>query len=276
MIDATERLEARRASRPLAKELKALLAIAVREIVKVLKSPMYLVANLVVPVIFMGLVGGNLAQNMAGDLPFDFLPFVLVGMVVNTCLMTTVQGMCALVEERDLNLTQQLFVAPISRYSIILGRMLGASFTSVFGLAGLLLTALVMGINVTSGNLIGLIALTPLFCLVGASLGVFFIGFVSDSRTADMGSWLLIMPQMFLSGAIIPISDTTGILGFLAKLMPMTYAIDAARAVYFSGSPAYDWIVLHSRLLNWTVLAVVFVLFSVVGTVMFARAERNR
>ncbi|GIO32523.1 MULTISPECIES: hypothetical protein [Paenibacillus] len=51
--------------------------------------------------------------------------------------------------------------------------------------------------------------ITPLFCLVGGLLGIFFIGFVHDSKTADIGSMLLVMPQMFLSGAMIPISHSS-------------------------------------------------------------------
>lgn len=68
-----------------------------------------MVASFVVPTIFMGVLGGNLVQNVPGHLPFDFMQFAFVGMAVNSCFMATIGGMSGLVEKRHLNLTQELF-----------------------------------------------------------------------------------------------------------------------------------------------------------------------
>ena len=56
---------------------------------------------------------------------------------------------------------------------------------------------------------------------------------------AGIGVALLVFPQMFLSGALIPVDASNGILGFLAKLMPMTYSIDLARNIFYAGKPEY-------------------------------------
>ena len=47
------------------------------------------------------------------------------------------------------------------------------------------------------------------------------------------------MPQMFLSGSLIPSSRSTGLLGMATKLMPMTYVIDVARNVFYMTKPEY-------------------------------------
>ena len=43
------------------------------------------------------------------------------------------------------------------------------------------------------------------------------MGFVRDPRVASIGIGLLVFPQMFLAGALIPINGSSGILGLLAK-----------------------------------------------------------
>lgn len=260
----------------IAKETNAILAIISRDVTKGIKSPVLIIISIVIPMIFLGIMGGSLSQNMAGNLGYNYLQFVMIGMIVNSMFTGTVSGMSALIEERDQNLTQELYVSPISRYSIILGKMIGSSFTSLVGLIGILIVALIMQIPLGGMHIVWLFLITPIFCLVGSALGIFFIGFVQNSKAADIGSMAIIMPQMFLAGAIIPIAHSTGLLGFLAKIMPMTYCIDLARAVFYWGEPVYDQIVLHNPLFDLSIMAVFFLVFSTVGTFMFTRSERNR
>ncbi|WP_211745615.1 ABC transporter permease [Paenibacillus sp. Marseille-Q4541] len=258
------------------KEGNAIFAIAAREITKSIKNPTHLGVNILIPVIFIGIMGGSLSQNMAAGLGYNFLQFMMIGMIVNSLFTGLISGMSSLIEERNQNFTQELYVSPISRYSIILGKMIGSSFASLVGLIGILVVALLMQIPLGGMHIVYLFLISPLFCLVGGALGIFFIGFVQDSKTADMGSMMIIMPQMFLSGAMIPIQHSTGILGFLAKLMPMTYCVDLARAVFYAGTPIYDQIVIHHPVTNLLVMTGFFLIFTIVGTLMFTRSERNR
>lgn len=258
------------------RELNAITAIAFREFSRAFRSPVPFVVSLVFPILFLGILGGNLAQNLGGDIGFHYLQFVMIGMMVNSLFMETISGMSSLIEERDKNITQQLYVSPISRYSIIVGKMVGSGVMSMIGLAGILIVAIVMQVPLGGMNMVWLLLITPMIGMVGASLGILFISFLRDAKTADAGSMLLVMPQLLLSGAIIPITHSEGILGFLAKIMPMTYCIDFARGVFYWGKSEYDVIVLHHPLLNLSVMVGLFLVFSIFGSIMFARAESNR
>ncbi|MCX7747065.1 MAG: ABC transporter permease [Clostridia bacterium] len=260
----------------LTREINALVAIAAREIMRFIKSPGSIIANIIFPMIFLGIMGGSLSQNLAGNVGYNFLQFVMVGMIVFNMFMGTASGITSLVSERDMNLTQELYVSPISRYTIILGKMIGSGFGSMVSLIGVIIVSLLMGIPLGGIQMVRLFLITPAFCLVGASLGVFFIGFVQDSKVAQMGAMLIVMPQMFFAGSIIPISHSTGIIAFLAKLMPLTYLTDLARGVFYWGEPVYKLVVLHHPLLNISVMAVFFLIFSIIGTIMFTKSEQNR
>lgn len=260
----------------LGKELNALFALAVREIMRLVKSPGSVIANMIFPVIFLGLMGGSLSQNLAGNVGYDFLQFTMVGMIVFNLFMGTASGITVLVTEKQMNLTQELFVSPVSRYTIIIGRMIGTSIGSMFSLIGIILVALLMRIPIGGVQMLRLLVITPIFCLSGASLGIFFIGFVTDPKVAQMGAMLIVMPQMFFSGTIIPIAHSTGLLGVLTKLMPLTYLTDLARGVFYWNKPTYNLVTINQPITNLFIVSAFFLVFTIVGTMMYSKAERNR
>ncbi len=258
------------------REINALVAIAAREIMRLIKNPGAILTDIIFSMFFLGVMGGSLSQNMGVNIGYNFLQFVMIGMIVFNMFMGSVSSMTSLIAEREMNLTQELYVSPISRYTIILGKMIGTSFASMFSLVGILFVAFLMHIPLGGIQMVRLFLMIPAFCMVGASLGVFFIGFVQNAKVAQMGALLICMPQMFLAGTIIPISQSSGILAFLAKLMPLTYLTDLARGIFYWGKPVYDQVVMHSPLFNITVMAVFFLAFSGIGTFMVTKSEQNR
>jgi ABC-2 type transport system permease protein len=131
--------------------------------------------SLAMPIVMMYMIGGNLLQNMAGGLGFDFGPYMLIGMLVNMLFMMISQGLSSLVEDRETDFTQEMLIAPVSRHSIV-------------------------------------------------------IGAIKNRKAANMAIVILPMAQMFLSGAIIPIANASGLLLVMSRLMPMTYCLDLVRA----------------------------------------------
>jgi len=188
----------------------------------------------------------------------------------------TITGVTNLVEERENDFTAELFVAPISRYAVLLGKLIGSGIAAMFSLVGVIAMILVMQIPMDAGDLLRVIALTPVLALAGGALGIFFIGLTQDPKTVAIGVPLLIFPQLFLSGALIPVANSTGLLGLLAKIIPMTYSIDLARNIFYWGKPEYAGAALPGPWLDrpWTVGF--FLVFTIVGTILFVRADRNR
>ncbi len=259
-----------------AREVNATFAIAWREVLRAVKSPLSIAFTVIFPVIFIGILGGSISQNLSGALPYAYLPFMLIGMIANTMYQGTITGVTNLVEERENDFTAELFVAPISRYSVLLGKIIGSGIASLMALVGIIAMVFVMQIPMNFGDLLRVIALAPILALAGGALGVFFIGFVHDPKTAGAGVALLIFPQIFLSGALIPVASSSGILGLLAKLMPMTYSIDLARNIFYAGKPEAAFTVLYPAWLDLAVTVGFFLVFTIVGTYLFVRSDRNR
>jgi ABC-2 type transport system permease protein len=264
----------RRAS--MARDLNAVFAIAWREILRAVKSPLSIAFTVIFPILFIGILGGSISQNLSGALPYAYLPFMLIGMVANAMYQGTITGVTNLVEERDNDFTAELFVAPISRYAVLLGKLVGSGIAAMFSLIGIVAMIVMMQIPMNPGDLMRVIALTPILALAGGALGVFLIGLTQEPRTVAVAVPLLIFPQMFLSGALIPVQASSGILGVLAKITPMTYSIDLARNIYYWGKPEYAAAVLHPPMVDLAITIGFFLVFTIVGTVLFVRADRNR
>jgi ABC-2 type transport system permease protein len=258
------------------REASATFAIAWREVLRAVKSPLSLAFTVIFPVLFIGILGGSISQNMGSALSFAYLPYMLIGMIANTMYQGTITGVTNLVEERENDFTAELFVAPISRYAVLLGKLIGSGIAAMFSLVGIIAMIFVMQIPMDAGDLLRVIALTPVLALAGGALGIFFIGLTQDPKTVAIGVPLLIFPQLFLSGALIPVANSTGLLGLLAKIIPMTYSIDLARNIFYWGKPEYAVAVLHGPWLDLAVTVGFFLVFTIVGTILFVRADRNR
>ena len=153
-------------------------------------------------------------------------------MIVNTLYQMTIGGVVSLIEDRENDFTQEMFVSPISRYAIIIGKISGSSITSLFRLVGVFAVALLLRISL-GVEIIRLLLPSPILCLAGGALGMYFISFVRDPKVAGMESLLRVFPQLFLSSVLIPIRHASALLALLTSMMPMTYSVDLARAVFY-------------------------------------------
>jgi ABC-2 type transport system permease protein len=143
-------------------------------------------------------------------------------------------------------------------------------------MTGTLIVGLVMGITLPVGKFLLVLALSPLICLSGGAMAMLVIGLIKSKRTANFAVMLITMPQMFLSGAIIPINNSSGALLVLNRLMPMTYCIDLVRAVVYRGSPEYDSVVMFNPMVNFAAILLLTVFCLMLGTYFFAQSEKNR
>ena len=256
--------------------MNAIVTVMAREITIFLKSPGTAIMSLAMPLVMIGMIGGNLMQNMAGGLDFTFGPFMLVGMLVNMLFMVTTMGMTSLVDDHEIDFNQEMLVSPVSRYSLVVGKIFGAGFAAIISMAGTLIVGLMMGITLSPVKLLLILVLSPLMCLSGGALAMIIIGLIKSKRTANIAVMLIIMPQMFLSGAIIPINHSGGALFVLSRIMPMTYCIDLTRAVLYAGTPEYGSVVMFNPAINFAAIALLTVICLITGTFFFARSEKNR
>ncbi|MBI4087085.1 ABC transporter permease [Candidatus Kaiserbacteria bacterium] len=268
--------EADRVSGEFFREVNAVMTIALRDLTKLFRDRPRLVAGLIFPIIFIGVLGGGLNASFGKVLDYDFLTFVFTGVLAQTMFTSTASGVISLVQDRENDFSRELFVAPISRYTIVIGKIAGESLVSLWQAIGVMVFGLIIGVPLTVILVLKLLPILLIISFLGGAFGILVLANLGSQRTANQIFPFLIFPQFFLAGVFNPITALPLYLSLPSKLVPLTYAVDFLRSIYFRGSPAYEEIVLFSPVADFVVIAVVSLIFLVAGTYLFARSERNR
>lgn len=259
-------------------EINAIFAIAQRDFLKFLRDRFRILATFVFPFVFVGILGGSLQANFPENVVgYSFLAFALTGVVGQTLFQSTASGIISLVQDRETDFAQEMFVAPVSRYTIILGKILGESMVAFTQTLGILVFGLILGVQMSLGQILALIPAGIAICLLGGAFGVLVMANLpGGQRSANQIFPFVIFPQFFLAGVFSPIKELPSYLFVLSRLAPMTYAVDLARNAFYWGKPEAGKVILHSPIFNLLIIVLMFLAFIFVGTYLFVRNERNR
>ena len=211
-----------------------------------------------------------------GRVSFDYLAFIFTGVFAQTMFQSAAMGVVSLIDDREQDFSQEIFVSPISRYSIILGKIIGETLVALTQALGILVFAVVVGVSLSFGQLLGLAWTGVVACLFGGAFGVIILSNLNNRRTADQIFPYVMLPQFFPAGVFTPIQAMPGFLDVLSRVSPMRYAVDLTRDVFFAGRPDYANVVLQGPAYNLTLMSVAFLVFLFIGTVLFVRKEQNR
>ena len=256
--------------------INAIIAIAFRDVTKLFRDKTRILANFIFPVIFIGVLGGSLQSNLSDTLPYNFLTFVFTGVIAQTLFQSTASGIISLVEDRQTDFAQELFVSPIPRQSILIGKILGETIVSFIQVSAVILFGVVIGVPMVFTSLAKIVLLFPIIAFLGGSFGVLVMSTLTNQKTASQIFPFLLFPQFFLAGVFNPIKILPTPLLVASRAMPMTYAVDLIRSAYYSGLPEREYVVLYNIQTNLAVVSAMFVVFLFLGTYLFVRNEKNR
>lgn len=164
----------------------------------------------------------------------DYMQFLIPGIVGMNILMSSTMNGMSLIWDKQFGFLKETLVAPVSRISLLFGRCLGGATTSVFQGFIVIVFGYLMGFRITNWAyfpfaILFMFLTALLFNLVGTSLA---------SKFDDMQSFptimnFLVMPMVFISGALFPSSNFPLVLQYVVRFNPFTYCIGLLK--YFFG-----------------------------------------
>lgn len=260
----------------LSKEINGILTIAYRDMTKFLRDRARIVATFIFPFVFIGILGKSLQANLSSEIGFNFLTFTFTGVLAQTLFSSTASGIISLIEDRENDFSQEVFVSPISRYSIVIGKILGESLVAMTQGVGVIVFGLIAGVPLGFSDIISLIPACIIVCFFGGAFGMLVLANLGSQRAANQIFPFLILPQFFISGVFSPIKNLPLYLWIISRISPMTYAVDLTRGFYYAGKPEYSKVILIGLVPDLIIIAVLFLVFLTAGTFLFVRNERNR
>jgi ABC-2 type transport system permease protein len=214
-------------------ELRATSMVWRREMIRFGRDRARMSAMLLQPLLFLFVMGTGLSSVVETGGSFDFRTFLYPGVLAMSVLFTAAFSGISLVWDREFGFLREMLVAPVSTTAILVGKCLGGATAATLQSVVLLLLAGVVGVPYS----LSLFAMFMLCLFLGAlmltSMGVLMSVRVKQIQAAMPMSQLIIMPMMFLSGALFPLANLPGWLAVATKLNPLTYAVQPMRSAVF-------------------------------------------
>jgi ABC-2 type transport system permease protein len=257
-------------------ELSAILVIAHRDVVKLLRDRTRIVADFAFPLLLVALLGPALQAGFGSPGGLNLQTFVFTGVLAQTVWQSAAMGVISLIADRDEDFSQEIFVSPISRYSIVIGKILGESLVALPQGGAILALGLLLGVPLSVPTLIALVPVVCIIAVFGGAFGILVLSRLRNQRTATQIFPFVMLPQFFLAGVFNPLQHLPWYLDLLSRVAPMRYAVDLLRNVYYGFQPAGMPVEAASAATNLAIIGVSFAVFIVIGTTFFVRSERNR
>ena len=213
----------------LAHQLRATWVVTRRELLRLKQDKARMVTMLLQPLLFIFVMGTGLGSIVDTGGDTDFRTFLFPGGLATSVLFTAAFAGISLVWDREFGFLREMMVAPISRASIIWGKCLGGAIVATGQSLVLLALLGTVGIPYSPVLIAELIGCLFLGALLLTALGVLLSTRIKTIQAAMPVSQLLIMPMMFLSGSLFPISNLPDWLAVLTRLNPLTYVVQPMR-----------------------------------------------
>ena len=262
------------ASVPFGGAIRHTALLTVRQLRAFVRMPVYLVMNLVQPIIWL-LLFGQLFKAVV-DIPGfggggDYLVFLTPGIVMMMALFGSAWAGTSYIQDMDRGVMDRFLTSPTSRGGLIVATMLYQAVLTVIQ------TLVVLGVAWLAGARFGGGVSGILVLLLAAVLLTFVFSALSDAvallarqQTALIAiSQILAFPLMFLSSAIMDTKLSPAWVGDVARFNPFEWAVAAGRGA-LQASP--DWGAVWGHL---GLLAALTVVMTLLATAAFRVYRRS-
>ena len=204
-----------------------------REFVRFFRQPNRVVGAIGTPLLFWLLFGAGLHQSfqVAADGP-SFQEYFFPGTLVLILMFTAIFSSVSIIEDRREGFLQSVLVAPIPPWSIVLGKILGATLIAWVQVALCLVLVLTLDVQVSWGNVVGMLGVLLLGALMMTSMGFVMAWNMESIQGFHAVMNLVLMPMWLLSGAFFPVpmlaDDVVAsqqVLHWVMRFNPLTYVV---------------------------------------------------
>ncbi len=159
----------------------------------------------------------------------------LLGIILQ--LTTVFLTAFSIVRERERGTMEQLMVSPVSRWALVLGKVIP------FAVIGCLVTSLVLSVMVfvfsvpIVGNKLLLAALSALFLVPSLGFGILISTVATNQAQATQIGLLVMLPSVLLSGFVFPREQMPWPIYVISTFVPVTWYIQILRGIILRGAP---------------------------------------
>jgi ABC-2 type transport system permease protein len=205
---------------------------------KAVRNPFVLIVSLVQPIIFLvlftevfGNVAGAAVSQGLGDVSYE--TYLVPAIAIQVSLAAAVTSGIGLVNDIEEGMFEKVLVSPMNRTAVFVGKTAAEVFRIAVQVAIILGLGVLLGAEIELGLLgaAGIVAIGVLFSLWFVALSNSLAVITKDQESTIIAANLLQFPLLFLSSAFLPLEALPDWIRTFATYNPVTYGVDAARAI---------------------------------------------
>ncbi|MDP1619545.1 MAG: ABC transporter permease [Candidatus Moranbacteria bacterium] len=246
---------------------KIIYILWLRQLKRYYRSRARMIGALAQPVLFLVALGfgfGPIYQKAGGG---NYIQFIAPGIIAMSIIFTAMFTGIEVIYDRQFGFLKETLVAPVPRWTIMLGRTFGGATVATIQGIVVFFIALLVGFRPEN------IFLAPLAIIYMVLIAFFFTAFGTAiaSKMEDMQAFpiiinFLIMPLFFLSGALFPLSGLPKTIQLITYANPLSYGVDGIRGM-LSGQMHFNF---HT---DFSVLLIFVIATLAIGSYLFSKIE---
>lgn len=247
--------------------MKTIYILWLRQLKRYIRSKSRIIGSLAQPILFLVSLGYGFGPIFQKAGQGNYIEFLAPGIIGMSIIFTSIFAGIEIIWDRQFGFLKETLVAPVSRFNIMIGRTLGGATVATIQGIIVFTISLIAGFHPHNWIFVpAAILVMILVALLFTALGTMIASLLEDMQGFQLIINFLVMPLFFLSGAIFPLNGLPATLVTVAKLNPLSYGIDAFRALLIGASQ-------FGLLTDICVLSVITLIFLSMGSYFFSKIE---
>jgi len=254
---------------------QAIYVILLRELKRYWRAKARIISSLAQSFFFLAIFGLGLGGFIGRFGGINYLSYLAPGVIGMGLLFGSVFSGVSVIFDRQFGFMKEMLIAPVSRTSIILGKILGGAVTAAIqGIILMTVAGLMGAFTLTLALVVGVLSAVGVMLLTTAGfvgLGVAIGSVLSDFHAFQLLATFVMWPLFMLSGVFFPIDVAPFLLQVAMLFDPLFYGVELLRWCLLGvGTPLlgpFGWLIALGVLVGFTALMVG------IGTYLFSRAQ---
>jgi ABC-2 type transport system permease protein len=255
-------------------ELRGFYTLWLREVKRYLRDRVRIVSSFFQPLLWLVIFGIGIGASLRGAVLIPGLTYqqlIFPGIIGQTLLFTSMFMGISVIWDKEFGFMKEILVAPVSRVSIFLGKMIGDSTDALIQGVIVIVLGLLLGINI---NPMIFLASLPIMLLITfglVSIGLTIASFMGSLESFGAIQSFINLPLFFLSGALFQVQSLPGWMQDVSKANPLTYGVDALRNVILGGT--WQPFQVQPLFVDIAIVGAFDVIMIIIGTWAFSRMK---
>jgi len=253
-------------------ELRGFYTLWLREVKRYLRDRTRIVSSFFQPLLWLVVFGVGIGSSMGGTVAIPGLTYqqlIFPGIVGQTLLFTSMFMGISVIWDKEFGFMKEILVAPVSRMTIFLGKMVGDSTDALIQGVIVLVLGLALGMPIDVGTFLVCLPMMLLITFGLVSIGLTIASFMGSLESFGAIQSFINLPLFFLSGALFQVQSLPDWMQTIARANPLTYGVDALRTIILGGT----WQPLQPLYVNLAVVGVFDAVMIAIGTWAFTRMK---